>query len=111
VLKQDRDPERVVGPQESKEPGAFYEWTLTMLRFLSRARDLQKQPANTGRGREERGIGNLNFSAARASAIAKSPDCQACASTAVCALASGVGWASAADLAVAAFSIASTTAF
>jgi hypothetical protein len=34
----------VAGPRESKEPGV-YDWTLTMLRFLNRARDPQKQPA------------------------------------------------------------------
>jgi hypothetical protein len=33
----------VAGPRESKEPGV-YEWTLTMLRFLNRARVPQKQP-------------------------------------------------------------------
>ena len=33
----------VAGPRESKEPGV-YDWTLTMLRFLNRARDPQKQP-------------------------------------------------------------------
>jgi hypothetical protein len=33
----------VAGPREWKEPGV-YEWTLTMLRFLNRARDPQKQP-------------------------------------------------------------------
>jgi hypothetical protein len=33
----------VAGPRESKEPGV-YEWMLTMLRFLNRARDPQKQP-------------------------------------------------------------------
>ena len=32
----------VAGPRESKEPGV-YEWTLTILRFLNRARDPQKQ--------------------------------------------------------------------
>jgi Circularly permutated YpsA SLOG family len=33
----------VAGPRESKEPGV-YDWTLTMLRFLNRAWDPQKQP-------------------------------------------------------------------
>jgi Circularly permutated YpsA SLOG family len=33
----------VAGPRESKEPG-IYEWTLTMLRFLNRVRDPEKQP-------------------------------------------------------------------
>jgi hypothetical protein len=33
----------VAGPRESKEPGV-YQWTPTMLRFLNRARDAQKQP-------------------------------------------------------------------
>ena len=32
----------VAGPRESKEPGV-YDWTLTMLRFLNRARDPQEQ--------------------------------------------------------------------
>jgi hypothetical protein len=34
----------VAGPRESKEPGV-YDWTVRMLRFLNRARDPQKQPA------------------------------------------------------------------
>ena len=33
----------VAGPRESKEPGV-YDWALTMLRFLNRAWDPQKQP-------------------------------------------------------------------
>ena len=33
----------VAGPRESKEPGVYH-WTLTMLRFLNRARNPQKQP-------------------------------------------------------------------
>jgi hypothetical protein len=33
----------VAGPRESKGSGV-YDWTLTMLRFLNRTRDPQKQP-------------------------------------------------------------------
>jgi Circularly permutated YpsA SLOG family len=40
----------VAGPRESKEPGV-YDWTLTMLRFLNRARHPQKQPGEQGRGK------------------------------------------------------------
>jgi hypothetical protein len=54
----------VAGPRESKEPGV-YDWTLTMLRFLNRAWDPQKQPGEKGWGREEWGIGILNFSGHR----------------------------------------------
>ena len=54
----------VAGPRESKEPGV-YDWTLTMLRFLNRAWDPQKQPGRVRVGREEWGISNLNFSGHR----------------------------------------------
>ena len=39
----------VAGPRESKEPGV-YDWTLTMLRFLNRAWDPQRQPTNSRAG-------------------------------------------------------------
>jgi hypothetical protein len=45
----------VAGPRESKEPGV-YEWTLTMLRFLNRARDPQKQPGEVRVGEESGGL-------------------------------------------------------
>ena len=51
----------VAGPRESKEPGV-YDWTLTMLRFLNRARDPQKQPANSRAGEGRVGDWQLNFS-------------------------------------------------
>ena len=54
----------VAGPRESKEPGV-YDWTLTMLRFLNRAWGSTETAGRVRVGREEWGIGNLNFSGHR----------------------------------------------
>jgi hypothetical protein len=67
----------VAGPRESKEPGV-YEWTLTMLRFLNRARYPQKQ--SRVKGGEERAegqaLGSVCKNPARIARVTKSDRAQ-----------------------------------